>query len=147
MYKIEGVNTNSPKTPSAFIRPLKPSGVVGTTNKVFVGDPSGYTDCIVFFDNNIDADKFLTDCHAAGIVPSNIQNPRVVKAKVDPNGYYKVGTQFGEAYIKASKLNEALECFNDAKKASKTSEARVTQEDKPDWQVDYIAFAENLLSE
>jgi hypothetical protein len=33
----------------------------------------------------------------------------VAKQKADPNGYFKVETDYGIAYIKASKLNEAME--------------------------------------
>ena len=41
-------------------------------------------------------------------IPNNVTNPRVVKGKADPNGYFLVGTEFGVCAISAKKLNEAL---------------------------------------
>jgi hypothetical protein len=54
-----------------------------------------------------EADAFLIKCNN-GTIPSNISNLQVAKIGVDKNGYYKVGTEYGDAYIKASKLNEEL---------------------------------------
>lgn len=136
MYRIEGVNANSPKTPYAFIRPLKASGAVGNTNKVFVGDPSGYTDCTLFFDDHVAADKVLVFCVNTNAIPANISGLHVSKVAPDRNGYYEVGTEFGNAFIKASKLNEDLD------------EVEHFDADKEDEVVvDYVAFAENLMKE
>ena len=107
VFVIKGVNANTAKVPYAFIRPLKASGASGNTNKVFLGDPSGYTDCTLFFTTIQEADAFLIKCNN-GTIPSNISNLQVAKIGVDKNGYYKVGTEYGDAYIKASKLNEEL---------------------------------------
>lgn len=107
LFVIKGVNANTSKVPYAFIRPLKASGASGNTNKVFLGDPSGYTDCTLFFTTIQEADAFLIKCNN-GAIPSNISNLQVAKIGVDKNGYYKVGTEYGDAYIKASKLNEEL---------------------------------------
>lgn len=136
MYRIEGVNANTPKTPYVFIRPLKASGAAGNTNKVFVGDPSGYTDCTLFFDDHVVADKVLVDCTNANIIPTNISGLHVSKIAPDRNGYYEVGTEFGNAFIKASKLNEDL---NKGESFDTDKEDEVV--------VDYIAFAENLMKE
>lgn len=109
VFRIEGVNTAAKKIPYAFIRPLKDSGAKNGTNNVFVGDPSGYTDCTLFFSDLAEADAFLLKCNQGGVVGSTITNLHVSKIKADSNGYYKVGTIFGDAYIKASKLNEEVE--------------------------------------
>lgn len=136
MYRIEGVNANSPKTPFVFIRPLKASGATGNTNRVFVGDPSGYTDCTLFFDDHVAADKFLVQCTDANITPTNISGLHVSRIAPDRNGYYEVGTEFGNAFIKASKLNED---FDEVERFDADTEDEVV--------VDYIAFAENLMKE
>ena len=53
------------------------------------------------------ATDFATKCqNKFGAKYTNIG---LAKAKTDPNGYYKVSTEFGECYIKAKKLNEAFE--------------------------------------
>lgn len=136
MYRIEGVNANSPKTPYVFIRPLKASGAAGSTNKVFVGDPSGYTDCTLFFDDPAVADAVMVSCANAGSIPSNISQLKVTRIAADRNGYYEVGTEFGNAFIKASKLNEDLD------------EVEHFDADRDDeLVVDYTAFAENLMKE
>lgn len=139
MYRIEGVNANTPKTPYVFIRPLKASGAAGNTNKVFVGDPSGYTDCTLFFDDHVAADKVLVGCTNANIIPTNISGLHVSKIAPDRNGYYEVGTEFGNAFIKASKLNEALD------EDGRFEVFDVSKEDE--LVVDYTAFAENLMKE
>lgn len=109
MFKIEGTNANTKKIPYVFIRPLKSSGAAGSTNKIFVGDPSGYTDCTVFFTSATDADNCLAWCMQNNKVPTNISNLKVTKIWNDSNGYFKIGSEWGDVYIKASKLNENLE--------------------------------------
>lgn len=105
VYCIEGINSNTSKIPSAFIKPLTSSGDAGgNKNKVFIGDPSGYTDCKLFFFEEEYAKEFLEKCTIN--IPSNITNLHISEKKTDSNGYFKINTEFGTAYIKASKLNE-----------------------------------------
>ena len=70
----------------------------------------GYDDCVLFFFDMTTASDFLAKAIAKA--PSNVVNLEVKKVKTDTNGYFKVNTEFGEAYIKASKLNEMLEQAN-----------------------------------
>ena len=93
----------------AFVRPLVASGDAGGKNKVYIGDASGNKDCRVFFDDQAKAKDFLDSCTAAGKVGTGINNLEVVWVKADPNGYFKVDTEFGHVYIKASKLNEEIQ--------------------------------------
>lgn len=95
-------------TPSVFITPLKvtANGIKTVSKaeaeKVKFASGNGWSDCQLFFDNNIDADKALQNC----VNSFSLNNMRVVKTKADKNGYFKVSTEFGVAYIKAGKLNE-----------------------------------------
>jgi hypothetical protein len=107
IYKIIADKVTS-NTPNVFIKPLSASGATGSTNKIFISSGNGYTDCTCYFDDPNEAQKFLDKIIAAGRVPSNINNLRVVKMKADPNGYFLVGTEFGVVAVSAKTLNEAL---------------------------------------
>lgn len=114
VYKIIGYNPASKNVPNAFINPISSSGASGSTNKVKIGSGNGYTDCTCFFDDPNDAQDFLDKIIASGKIPVNVSNLRIVKVKADANGYFLVGTEFGQCAISARKLNEDLaeECAN-----------------------------------
>ena len=120
IFRIIGDNPQSKNVPNVFIKPLSASGATGNTNKVFFSSGNGYTDCTCYFDDENDAQDFLNKIVAAGRVPANISNPRVVKRNADPNGYFLAGTEFGVCAISAKTLNEALteEVDNDWEKAT-----------------------------
>lgn len=108
IYRIIGDNPQSKNVPNVFINPLSKSGAAGSTNKVNFSSGNGYSDCTCFFDDPADAQNFLDAIIKANRIPVNVSNPRVVKLKADPNGYFIVGTEFGPCAISAKKLNEAL---------------------------------------
>ena len=108
IFRIIGDNPQSKNIPNVFIKPLSASGATGNTNKVFFSSGNGYTDCTCYFDDENDAQDFLNKLIAAGRIPANISNPRVVKRNADQNGYFLAGTEFGVCAISAKKLNEAL---------------------------------------
>lgn len=108
IFRIIGDNPQSKNIPNVFIKPLSPGGATGNTNKVFFSSGNGYTDCTCYFDDENDAQDFLNKIVAAGRVPTNISNPRVVKRNADPNGYFLAGTEFGMCAISAKTLNETL---------------------------------------
>ena len=108
IFRIVGDNPQSKNIPNVFIKPLSASGAKGTTNKIFISSGNGYTDCTCYFDDENDAQDFLNKIVAAGRVPANISNPRVVKRNADPNGYFLAGTEFGMCAISAKTLNETL---------------------------------------
>ena len=66
----------------------------------------GHNDCILYFDNLSTANDFKTKCDAN--LPANVAFLKVKKLATDPNGYVKVDTQYGDAWIKASKLHEEI---------------------------------------
>lgn len=101
-----------------FIDPLAYKSEV---NRVRFGDPSGWSACKLFFETREDAEAAINTIYGSGSfrVPADISGMTPAKQKVDPNGYFKVMTEVGAAYIKASKLNEAIaeEVEADAPKA------------------------------
>lgn len=104
MFWIDGQFVNPGKTkPRLHVKPFNG----GSTLAVSYGSGQGYDDCVLFFDDYNKANDFMAK--AAANLPSNVSSLSIKRQKVDPNGYFKVNTQYGEAYIKASKLHEALE--------------------------------------
>lgn len=104
-------------TPRVYITPI---GSDGTSREdkaidVKIGSGNGYSDCTLFWADQTEAADFLNTClnkstHFIG--NGKFSNIRVVASSVDQNGYYKVQTAFGQAYIKASKLNEEVQTTN-----------------------------------
>jgi hypothetical protein len=113
IYKIIGDNPASKNTPNVFIKPLSAIGAVSgssnDTNKIFISSGNGYTDCTCYFDDPNEATAFLNKVLASNRVPANVSNLRVVKNKADSNGYFIVGTEFGDCAVSAKTLNEALQ--------------------------------------
>lgn len=101
-------------TPNAYITPLKVSGngtVIQQVSKqaaetVNFNSGNGYSDCMCWFDNYNEAANFCKLCIQK--FSSKYNNIRVVQDKATSNGYFRVSTEFGNAYIKANKLNEQL---------------------------------------
>lgn len=99
-------------TPSAYITPLK---VVGNTvmkvtkaqaMTVKFGSGNGYTDCTLWFDDQIKADAALKVCVSK--FGSKYSGFSLAKKRASAD-YFKVESDLGDAYIKAGKLNEELE--------------------------------------
>lgn len=118
-YRIIGDSATSKNVPNVFIKPLSPSGAAGKTNKIHFSSGNGYTDCTCFFEDPNEAQDFLDKIIAAGRVPADVTNPRVVQRPAESNGYFLVGTEFGLCAISAQKLNEAL---SECAKADKVEE-------------------------
>ena len=109
-YKIIGDSSTAGGGANAFIKPLSQSrgSISGNTNKVLVGSGRGFGDCICFFDDLDDARAFLAKLVKSGNVPSTVTNLRPVMVDSDPNGYFIIGTEFGDVAARAMALNEAL---------------------------------------
>ena len=113
-YRIEGDKLQS-NTPKVFIKPLTASGAAGNSNKIYISSGNGYTDCVCYFDDPNEAQKFLDK--VLPDVPKLIQEKRaisgianlhVVKVKSDPNGYFLMSTEYGACAVSAKTLNEAM---------------------------------------
>lgn len=97
-------------TPCIFVTPISNSGQAVSSTRaasVNLGSGNGYSDCKLWWDNLVNAQAFLLDCQTK-FSNSKFQNLHVAKARPDSNGYFEVSTEFGNAYIKASRLNEEI---------------------------------------
>ena len=117
LFSINGFDSNSTLLEDTmYIRPVEADPksqekyMQGNTNKVLFGKAKGYGYCQIYFDNLADAEACLRKALANGIkMPQNVSIVKVCQlSKVLPNGYFKIGTEYGAAYISASKLNECL---------------------------------------
>jgi hypothetical protein len=93
------------KAQYAFVDPL---AFKADPNRVKLGDPSGYSSCKLFFASERDAYDAIDKIKSTIAIPDHITGFEIRKQAVDKNGYFKINTEIGPAYIKASKLNEAV---------------------------------------
>ena len=106
-FCIVADNAKSASPAYALVKPLNKQGDNGSgTNKVFVSSSHGYADCTCYFDDINDANAFLAQCNAKNWGP-DISNLRVMKRASESNGYFIVGTEFGDCAISAKRMNEA----------------------------------------
>jgi hypothetical protein len=109
VFKIEGVNAKSAKNKAKlYIKPLEASGAKAGTNKVLMGSANGYTDCVCHFTTASDAHDFMMAWASANSTQTQFTNVQVVRKPADANGYFLVGTEYGDCYVSAGKLNEQL---------------------------------------
>lgn len=88
-------------TPRIYVTP----NVAGqSTLKVNLSSGQGFDDCVLYFDDLDKANEFMSKC--GNINPTKVQNLTLRKQTTDPNGYFRVNTEFGEAFIKAARLGE-----------------------------------------
>lgn len=114
MYCIEAdKEAGKSNVPYVFITPLRTDKAGNPVKvskeqaeKVHFGSGNGYTDCTVWFDNKTDASVYLGSCRAA--FNGRFNNIHMAEKDADKNGYFKVSTEFGAAYIKAKPLNEEI---------------------------------------
>jgi hypothetical protein len=105
-FCIMADNAKSASPAYALVKPLSKQGAAGNTNKVFISSSHGYADCTCYFDDINDANAFLAQCNAKSWGP-DISNLRIVKKASERNGYFLVGTEFGDCAISAKRMNEA----------------------------------------
>ena len=104
VYWIGGEFTNPGKTqPKLHVKPQYSR----TPLKVDYGSGQGYNDCILYFASEQDARNFMSIADANK--PNKVKSLQIKKIGEDKNGYVEVETEFGNAYIKASKLHEEIE--------------------------------------
>ena len=104
VYWIGGEFTNPGKTqPKLHVKPQYGR----TPLKVDYGSGQGYNDCILYFASEQAARNFMGIADANK--PNKVKSLQLKKIGEDKNGYVEVDTEFGPAYIKASKLHEEVE--------------------------------------
>ena len=104
VYWISGDFVNAGKTEPKLH--VKPQGARSPL-KVNYGSGQGYNDSILYFASEGAAKNFMGIADASK--PNNVKSLRLKKIGEDKNGYVEVSTEFGNAYIKASKLHEEVE--------------------------------------
>ncbi len=115
VYWIGGEFTNPGKTkPKLHVKPQYGR----TPLKVDYGSGQGYNDCILYFASEQSARNFMGIADANK--PSKVKSLQLKKIGEDKNGYVEVDTEFGNAYIKASKLHEEIEEDLENKEEEKT---------------------------
>ena len=103
MYCILGeFNPKGKTSPKSHVSPQGQ----GAPLRVKYTSGQGHNDCILYFDSLAKANDFKTKCDAN--LPANVAFLKVKKLATDPNGYVQVDTQYGPAWIKASKLHEEI---------------------------------------
>lgn len=110
VYTIEGDSSTTKSIPAAFVRPLDAAGAAGSTNKVFFGTSwKGYKNCVCFYTSESEAFEVAKKLKEDSKIPSSTSTVKVNYKFADHNGYFKVGTEYGDCYILARELNEELE--------------------------------------
>ena len=104
MYVIV-CESSKPKTQYVYVDPIS---YKADPNMARLGDPSGYSACKLFFDKKEDAEFAITTIKSEYTIPDHITGFIVKRQGADANGYFKINTDLGPAYIKASKLNEEI---------------------------------------
>lgn len=117
---------------TTYAKPLETSGRAGSTNKVFMGTPKAYGYCQLYFDSQqslYDFEEKLADAEERGDtkLPKDVAGLDQKQCKPLTGGYFKIGTEFGDAYISAFKLNEAIQESNDATKTYTLNEEEAEQ--------------------
>lgn len=104
VYWIGGEFAKAGKTqPKLHVKPQNGKNPL----KVDYGSGQGYNDCILYFASEQAAKNFLNIADANK--PNTVKSLQIKKIGEDKNGYVEVATEFGNAYIKASKLHEEVE--------------------------------------
>jgi len=109
--KGDWVASGKTTTPRIFVNPSPTAGSKfhkGDILTVCLGSGQGFDDCVLFFDDLNKANEFMLKC--GNLNPASVQNLTVVKQSTSKkgvqNGYFRVNTEFGEAFINAARLGE-----------------------------------------
>ena len=115
VYRISCKSLLPKQQKHPFIKPLSTNGQKNGTNKVFFGAGHGYTECEVFFKDNVKADAYLVAVKNSTIASAAVLDDlEVARTNALTKGYFLIGTEFGDAYISAEKLNEKLNTGNNS---------------------------------
>ena len=109
--------------PKLHVKPQQGSSPL----KVDYGSGQGYNDCILYFASEGAAKNFMAIADA-NKPASKVKALHLKKIGEDKNGYVEVATEFGNAYIKASKLHEEVEEeLTEDKKENKVSNKEIAE--------------------
>jgi len=142
-------STTTKNKPLAFINPLINTKNYRnqTTNIVKLGSAHGYSDLTLYFNTFKDAEAFMVKLVQANKVSSKYTNVRVEKRDLNgrfkymfDRGFYRVGTDLGDVYVCASKLNEAVEA--DADEVELTEATNADNFDVESWKAELKELSE-----
>lgn len=106
MYKLNGLRADS----RTYNVNICPRSSTNAPYKIKLTSGNGAEDCVLFFKTVGDAQAFADKVKRDDAKNKNVlgNNPIHIGRRItNPNGYLKVETAYGPAYIVASKLNEA----------------------------------------
>lgn len=124
-------STTSRNKPVAFINPILTTKTYRnqTTNIVRMGSAHGWADLTLYFNTIKEAEDFAVKMGNANRIESKFTNVRAEKrsisgkfGKMFAHGFYRVGTELGDVYVCASKLNEAVEPNPDSTELTENTE-------------------------
>jgi len=112
MYKISGVKGTNKSEVNAYIKPVLVGdygrgGDSSSTNKLLFGSAKGYGYCTCLWSSVSDADAALKYLQDNNRIPSDVTNVQVCSTN-NQHRFIKIGTETGDCYISAGKINEAL---------------------------------------
>jgi hypothetical protein len=102
-------------TPKAFIHPVE-NPAIGERAKVNsaglpivkFGAGNGYTDLAIFSKTPDTMERILDSLRRDGKSLTKYSGVHVIRVKTDSSNYFRVNTEFGEVFVKSTKLNEKL---------------------------------------
>lgn len=124
-------STTSKNKPLAFINPILTTKTYRNqnTNIVRMGSAHGWADLTLYFNTLNEAEAFIVKMANANKIASKFTNVRAEKrsisgkfGKMFSHGFYVVGTDLGDVYVCASKLNEAVEPSTDNTELTENTE-------------------------
>ena len=116
IFVITAKDTRTSKNrPFAYINPLINTATYRntTTNIVKFSSAHGYSDLPLYFNTQAEAEAFLQKMIAANRIPLKLVSPVIGIRSLQSNkgfshDFYEIGTEFGNAFVCAYKLNENL---------------------------------------
>ena len=139
-------NIKSKNRPLVYVNPLINTSKyrTATTNKVKFDSAHGYSDLTLYFNTPAEATAFAQKLIAANLVPSKLSNVEIAKrsfsqfSKQFSHGFYEIGTELGNAFVCAYKLNEALAQENSEELDEEMSSESLTVEQNDKTQEEYL---------
>lgn len=110
-------STTTANKPLAFINPLKDTKTYrnNSTNIVKLGSAHGYSDLPIYFNTIAEANAFIVKMANAGKIENKYTNVRVEKRNIGTwdkyfsHDFYLIGSDLGDVYVCAYRLNEDLD--------------------------------------
>lgn len=133
--------------PYVFVLPIANTGKSVTPEKASkpsLGSANGYASCVLYWGTRQAAQNVIDNLSGEIANFGKYSNIFVSYCRADQNGYFKVKTNIGDAYIRASKLNEDLDA--DGLKEAEDEKPAKKKKYKANRMHDVESFVETLLT-